>query len=122
MKWIRNILKGVSLTTALFIFQACYGTPSWLYDQNVRFKVVSAQDDTPIKDVQVYTRVSANNNLTWNLCGYTGEDGLLDTYVAISVNDSPQFRFNAEGQPYEVKDTTIARLGDLVVIRLKAKQ
>ena len=27
MKWIRNILKGLSLTTALFVFQACYGTP-----------------------------------------------------------------------------------------------
>ena len=26
-KIIRNILKGVSLTAALFVFQACYGTP-----------------------------------------------------------------------------------------------
>ena len=26
-KWIRRILKGASLTTALFVFQACYGTP-----------------------------------------------------------------------------------------------
>ena len=27
MKWLRNILKGASLTAALFVFQACYGTP-----------------------------------------------------------------------------------------------
>lgn len=27
MKWIRRILKGLSLTAALFVFQACYGTP-----------------------------------------------------------------------------------------------
>jgi hypothetical protein len=26
-KWIHRALKGASLTTALFIFQACYGTP-----------------------------------------------------------------------------------------------
>ena len=26
-KWLRNLLKGVSLTAALFVFQACYGTP-----------------------------------------------------------------------------------------------
>ena len=26
-KWIHRILKGASLTTALFVFQACYGTP-----------------------------------------------------------------------------------------------
>ena len=28
MKWLRNLLKGLSLTTALFVFQACYGTPA----------------------------------------------------------------------------------------------
>ena len=25
--WIRKIIGGMSLTTAMFIFQACYGTP-----------------------------------------------------------------------------------------------
>jgi hypothetical protein len=27
MKWLHNLLKGFSLTAALFVFQACYGTP-----------------------------------------------------------------------------------------------
>lgn len=27
MKIIRKLMKGLSLTSALFIFQACYGTP-----------------------------------------------------------------------------------------------
>ena len=27
MKWLHNLLKGVSLTAALFVFQACYGSP-----------------------------------------------------------------------------------------------
>ena len=27
MKWLHNILKGASLTGALFVFQACYGIP-----------------------------------------------------------------------------------------------
>ena len=26
-KWLHRALKGASLTTALFVFQACYGTP-----------------------------------------------------------------------------------------------
>lgn len=26
-EWIHRGLKGLSLTTALFVFQACYGTP-----------------------------------------------------------------------------------------------
>lgn len=32
-KWIHRALKGASLTTALFVFQACYGTPPGPYDQ-----------------------------------------------------------------------------------------
>lgn len=27
MKWIHNLLRGLSLTAALFVFEACYGTP-----------------------------------------------------------------------------------------------
>ena len=27
MKLLRNLLKGTTLTAALFVFQACYGTP-----------------------------------------------------------------------------------------------
>ena len=27
MKWLHKLLKGLSLTAALFVFQACYGTP-----------------------------------------------------------------------------------------------
>ena len=27
-KWLHNLLKGMSLTAALFVFQACYGTPA----------------------------------------------------------------------------------------------
>lgn len=26
-RWLRNLLKGFSVTTALFVFTACYGTP-----------------------------------------------------------------------------------------------
>lgn len=31
-KWIHRGLKGLSLTTALFVFQACYGTPPIPYE------------------------------------------------------------------------------------------
>ena len=27
MKWLHNLLKGLSLTAVLFVVQACYGTP-----------------------------------------------------------------------------------------------
>lgn len=30
-RWFRNLLKGISLTGALFVFQACYGSPQMPY-------------------------------------------------------------------------------------------
>ena len=36
MKWLHNLLKGVSLTGALFVFQACYGIKQGpLYEDGV---------------------------------------------------------------------------------------
>lgn len=32
-KWLHRALKGASLTTALFVFQACYGTPPGPYEE-----------------------------------------------------------------------------------------
>ena len=31
-KWLHRALKGASLTSALFVFQACYGTPPGPFD------------------------------------------------------------------------------------------
>lgn len=40
---LRNFLKGCSLTTALFIFQACYGTPQ---GYNANLEEETYQTDT----------------------------------------------------------------------------
>jgi len=42
---IRKILSGISLTTALFIFQACYGTPQDV-EVDVNIKGVVKSDST----------------------------------------------------------------------------
>ncbi|MBR1570175.1 MAG: hypothetical protein IJ651_10035 [Bacteroidales bacterium] len=46
MKWIRNILKGISLTAALFVFQACYGTPG-VYDDPSGEEEMAVTEETP---------------------------------------------------------------------------
>ena len=119
MKWLRNILKGASLTTALFIFQACYGTPEWLHDEDVQFQVVSAADDMPVDDVEIYTRVMYNDGLDWNLCGYTDEEGTLSTTIYFDVNNAPQFRISDPNGRYAVKDTVIADMSDTILIKLE---
>ena len=55
MKWLRNILKGLSLTTALFVFQACYGTPPVHAD-------VPLEDD-PVETVVEETVTEAEGTL-----------------------------------------------------------
>ena len=48
-KWIHRILKGASLTTALFVFQACYGTPPGpYYDEELK-----SLDETELVDQEV---------------------------------------------------------------------
>ena len=54
MKWLHNLLKGLSLTAALFVFQACYGTPEGLEpdidmgDNPAPVEVVSAPEEPAI--------------------------------------------------------------------------
>lgn len=58
MKWIHNLLKGLSLTSALFIFQACYGTPQVpptdAQDENVPEEQANAiEEEGESEDIQL---------------------------------------------------------------------
>lgn len=54
MKWLHHLLKGISLTAALFVFQACYGTgPVLPPDENqpeVRSETDPAEAETPVTE------------------------------------------------------------------------
>lgn len=50
----KKIIGGLSVTSALFIFQACYGTPQdFGHDVYVEGQVKSSSTGAPIKGVQV---------------------------------------------------------------------
>lgn len=120
MKWLRNILKGVSLSSALFVFQACYGTPQWLNDVEVKFKLVSSVDNSPLRDVAISTRVYKSENLDWVLCGYTDENGFLSAFAGIMDGNSPEFRFKPKDRGFEEKDTVIVNPRNRIIqIKLK---
>lgn len=111
MKWLHNLLKGLSLTTALFIFQACYGTPKGLETEYMVFKVVAADTGEPMEGVNVRTKVhGANGSLEWgngSLTGASGETGVQILRKDISAAGL-EFRFEPADDTYLVKDTTIA--------------
>ncbi len=117
MKWLRNILKGASLTTALFIFQACYGTPQWLHDSEVQFQVV-AQVFNDAAAAEIYTRFADNDDLDWSLCGNTDAAGNLSTVIYFDENNDPQVRVSDPAGRYAVRDTVVADLDGTIVITL----
>jgi hypothetical protein len=53
-KWLRKLLGGLSLTTAAFIFQACYGTDQDMEpDIHLEGKVASRASGLPITGIKV---------------------------------------------------------------------
>lgn len=127
-KWFRHLLKGTTLTTALFIFQACYGTPGVLPDVNVEFKVVSAEDGSPVEGVEILTRVYDPDPVegaerAWSLCGYTAEDGTLQSLVRVVDGSSPEFRFQDSGALFSPKDSLMQNydFGGTIVVELQKK-
>ncbi len=104
MKLLRKILKGISLTSVLFVFQACYGTEPALSMEEVMFKVVSAEDNQPMKDVEVKHRWNNHSFGEWQSDGKTDEEGVIRLYVISSSNND--YCFTPSDSNYAVKDTT----------------
>lgn len=111
MKIIRNLLKGISLTAAMFVFQACYGTDEgWYGENNMTFHVVSAEDGSPMPHVKIRSQLQVGDtNQEWYLLGYTNDEGIASVWVDHNFSDNFQtlFRFVADDPDYAVKDTLL---------------
>ena len=110
MKVLRNLLKGVSLTAAMFVFQACYGSEEWYSDTNMNFHVVSAEDGSPMSHVKIRSQLQVGDTAQdWYLLGYTNDEGNASVWVSpnYSGNSQTLFRFVADDPAYAVKDTII---------------
>ena len=112
MKWLHTLLKGASLSTALFIFQACYGMPQdWDEpgEAPMTFTVVSNLNGDPIEGVRILG--SAVNPEYLNELGTTGADGHCDVVIPYRKNVAgPFLRFEDPSGNYAAKDTTFADL------------
>ena len=123
MRLFRNFLKGASLTTALFIFQACYGTPQGMedYPETVAcFQVVSSEDGLPLDGICVKRKVSNSGDYGWILSGYTDNNGWYN--MAFNINapapEQVPFRFESEDGEYAAKDTVISDFSHTIKIVL----
>ncbi|MBQ6046300.1 MAG: hypothetical protein IJL38_01580 [Bacteroidales bacterium] len=110
MKILRKILGCISLTAAMFVFQACYGTAQEDFDGNeVSFKVMSAEDGSPIEGVRIRSQFQSNSdemNYDWEYIGITDETGVASGMLRTSELDV-MYKFTDADSLYEVKDTVI---------------
>jgi hypothetical protein len=74
-KFLRKLLGGLSLTTAVFIFQACYGSAQdFGLDVYISGRVRSDKTGLPVKGI----RVSVADNPQYQ---FTGTDGSFSLYT-----------------------------------------
>ncbi|MCT4590042.1 MAG: radical SAM-associated putative lipoprotein [Carboxylicivirga sp.] len=100
---IRKIIGGLSFTSALFVFQACYGTPQdFGQDVLIEGQVKSKSTGRPIKGIKV---VLPNEN-QYQL---TDEDGKFSVYTYWHEEFKLRFQDIDEEQngQYAVKDTVL---------------
>ena len=117
MKWLHNLLKGASLTGALFVFQACYGTPQLpLMEDGVApmtFSLVSRTTGEPLAGIQV----SVKNHNYENMLDATDADGRCRVEIPYSRNVvGPVLAFEDPQGQYVPKDTTLVDLRDREIV------
>ena len=63
--WFRKLLAGISLTSVLFIFQACYGTPhDAQIDINIKGTVKSETTGLPIEGIKITAHHTSQTMVT----------------------------------------------------------
>lgn len=113
MKWLHNLLKGASVTGALFVFQACYGSPQIpVHEQGtapMRFSLVSAQTGQPLEGICIEAKPYGEG--AYQIIGSTGADGKCEVLIPFIQNlDGPSIQFSDENGVYATIDTTLADL------------
>lgn len=122
MNWIRKALKGISLTAALFVFQACYGTMQDYYEAKVTFHVVDDNTGEPLQGVDIWAVELANDSTTTDAYPYkaaiTDENGIASFWTTAAVE---QYSVVDQDSAY-VKADTILRTYDTDTINIRLKK
>ena len=104
MKLIRKILGGISLTAAMFVFQACYGTEEWEGEVNcVDFgvRVLSADDNSPIPGIRVFANFEPEGPINYmNSWGSSDSAGFLHHRVC-KMDGAMRLIFEDENKIYK---------------------
>ena len=110
MKLLRKILGGISLTAAMFVFQACYGTDYYCPSVEYNFRVVDLKG-TPIPDIKVSSQWQSNSDYEYNWIDNCSTDsaGIAHFWMEDCEGLDIKFRFSDDDSVYAVYDTIINR-------------
>jgi putative lipoprotein (rSAM/lipoprotein system) len=112
--WKRKLLGGLSITSALFIFQACYGTPQDIgLDIFIQGKVISQKTSLPVKGI----RVSVEDKLQYIV---TDTDGKFSFYTETAPNYKIKFEDidTSENGNFIGKDTVLNSIDKRVYLNI----
>ncbi len=111
---IRKIIGGLSLTSALFIFQACYGTAQDFGDDLlIEGQVKSETSKQPIKGI----KVSVSDNMQYTM---TDEDGKFSFYTGMQERLTLHIQDidSTQNGLYADKDTVLTDLTEKVYLNI----
>jgi hypothetical protein len=117
-KIIRRLLGGLSFTSALFIFQACYGTPQDLgFDMLIEGQVKSKTSGLPIKAI----KVSVADNIQYEL---TDEQGKFSFYTEMRKGLTLQFQDidSIQNGLFYNKDTVLTNLSEKIYLDIALEE
>jgi hypothetical protein len=110
--WRRKLLGGLSLTSALFIFQACYGTPQdFGLDVYIEGLVKSKATGIPIKGI----KVTIADKIQYE---FTNAEGRFSLYTETA--DSYKIRFedidSTQNGIFANKDTLLTNINGKIFL------
>ena len=117
-KWVRKIIGGLSFTTALFVFQACYGTPQdFGADLYLEGEVKSKTTGLPIKGINVGVPEAMQNVIT-------DESGKFGFYTNSSQNIRIVFEDTdaLENGSFKSKDTIVSGFTDHLYLKIHLEE
>ena len=111
-------MGGLSLTTALFIFQACYGTPQDMgLDIFIEGQVKSEKTNKPVKGI----KVSVEDKLQYQ---YTDESGNFSFYTETATSYKIKFEDIDSDQNgiFVEKDTLLTKIDKTIYLNIELEE
>jgi hypothetical protein len=116
--WGKKILGGLSLTSALFIFQACYGTPQDMgLDIFIEGQVKSLKTNKPVKGI----KVSVTDKMQYQ---FTDDDGKFSFYTETALSYKIKFEDidSLQNGLFVKTDTLLTKIDKTVYLNIELEE